>query len=326
MEVTRSQFTELLKKDMYLYSMESYSQLSPVYPQLFEVVGSQSAYEQETIGIYGNSFVEKPETEKITFHNPLEGYTIYSKNRTFADGIEVSMEMAEDTPPEKIRNFVLTQAQKWTEESERAKELHCAKFFNYGGYTAGHDVFNAKITGVTPSGAPTALCYDGKPLFNLSNNLRALYPGGSAAYYNGLALALSAANLETAYLLMTVTNNVDGAGRKINLMPENLIIPPQLMFTAKNILESSGVNGSANNDINPVQNLLKPIVWQYLTDTDAWFIGTPKKALRFHNRKPLTFDFWQDPVTKSYFATAIMRFGAYVKDWRYLVGSQFSTS
>lgn len=326
MEVTRSQFTEAVKKDMYAYSIEAYQGLTPMYPNLFEVIGSNSAYEQETRAIYGNIFVEKPETEKIVFHNPLEGYTIYSKNRTFSDGLEFSMEIVEDTPPEKIRNIVTQFASKWTEEAERTKDLHAAKFFNYGGYTAGHDVFNAKITGVTPSGAPTALCFDGKPFFNLSNNLRALYPGGTAAYYNGLASAFSAANLETAYLRMISTNNVDGAGRKIVLQPDTILIPPALMFTVKNVLEASGVTGSGNNDINPVKGLLTPKVWQLLSDSDAWFIGTAKKGLVFHNRKPLTFDFWQDPITKAYYATAIMRFGAYVSDWRYWVGSQFSTS
>ncbi len=326
MEVVRSQFTELLKADLYAYALESYNALPKVHEQIFAVKGSTSAYEQSTTAIRGNTFVEKPETEQIVFHNPLEGYTVFSKNRTFADGVQFSMEMVEDTPPEKIANLVLEYASGWGEELARKKELFAAQFFNYGGYTAGHDTFNSSITGVTPDGAPTALCYDGKPLFNLAGNERPLYPGGSASYYNGFALDLTSSNLITAYQQMTVTNNVDGNGRKIDLRPDTLLVPSQLIFEARNILNAGGVLGSANNDINKTQNLLQPLEWQYLTDTNAWFVLQSKKGLVFHNRKPLELDFWQDKTTKSYYATAIARFGAFVKDFRYQVGSNFATS
>lgn len=326
MPAVRSQFTEGLRKDMYAYAFEAYDSLDLVHEKLFDVIGSSSAYEQSTNVIGAGSLEEKPEGEKILFENAMEGYTIYGKNRTYAKGIEFYMELVEDMEPAKIANIVTEYARGWGEMYGIKKEELAANFFNYGGFTAGHDTFNAKITGVTPSDAPTALCYDGKPLFNLSGNERPLYPGQTAAYYNGLALPLTADNIKTLYLRMTSTNNVNSRGKKIALKPDIILVPSALTFTADVILKSTNVVNSANNDVNPVQNIVTKQEWQYLSDTDAWFLMTTKKGLKFHNRKPLTFDFWQDSETGSYFASALARFGAHVKDWRFQAGSNFSTS
>jgi len=327
MGVVRSQFTEGLKADMYAYGFEAYDSLPPVHEQIFEVIGSSKAYEQSTSVIRGNDLKEKAENEPILYSNPLEGYTIYGKNRTFADGVEFSMEMVEDMPSEKIANIVLEYARGWGLETIRAKEEFAAQFFNEGFKTAGHDCFSANITGVTPSDAPTALLYDGKPFFNLSNNTRGLYPGATAAYYNGFSSStLSETNLQTIYLHMVSTNNIDGQGKKINLMPNVLLIPSALRFTAKKLLETDRVVGSGNNDINTVQNLLTPIEWQYLTDTDAYFLGAQKRGMKFHNRKPLTFDFYQNDTNKSYRADVVVRWGAHVYDWRFWAGANGATS
>uniref|UniRef100_A0A6M3ILR4 Putative capsid protein n=1 Tax=viral metagenome TaxID=1070528 RepID=A0A6M3ILR4_9ZZZZ len=327
MPVVRNQFTKGMVKDMYAYGVTAYEQLPSVHDKVFEVIGSTTAYEQETQVLDAGELVEKPEHEPIVYENAMEGYTIYGKNRTYGKGIEFSMELVEDMPPEKIANIVRYYAALWAKRLVQKKEEFAAGFFNYGGYTAGHDTFNAKITGVTPSDAPTALCYDGKPFFNLSGNNRPLYPGGTASYYNALALDLNTTNLETAYTLFTSTNNVDSRGKKIMQQPDALIIPSGLKFTAMKLLNSTNVVGSANNDVNTVQNIVPNLIeWQYLTDTDAWFLAKLKQGLKFHNRKPLTYDFWQDEDTGGYKAKVIARFGAYVYDWRSWVGSNLSTS
>lgn len=327
MAVKRNEFTEGLKADMYAYGFRAYDSLPPVHEQVFEVIGSSKAYEQTTSVIAGNELTEKPEGERIVYRNPIEGFTVYGKNRTFADGVEFSMEMVDDMPAEKIANIVTSYAAKWGQATIRKKEEFAAAFFNEGFKTAGHDTFSAFISNVTPSDAPTALLYDGKPFFNLSNNLRGLYPGATAAYYNGFsATTLSEANLTSIYLHMTATNNVDEQGKKINLKPNVLLIPSALRFTAKKILETDRVVGSGNNDINTAQNLLTPIEWQYLTDTDAYFLGASKMGIKFHNRQALTFDFYQDEDTKGYKANVVVRWGAHVYDWRFWAGANGATS
>ncbi len=313
----RNSFTEAVRRDMYKVGFEVRDALPAVHEDIFEVTGSTGAYEQTTEILGAGNLNEKPETEKIVFENAMEGFTVYGKNRTYAKGIEFSMETVEDISPDKVANIVTDYAKRWGERYIQKKEKFAADFFINGGLTAGHDTFSAKITGVTPTDANTALTYDGYPFFNLSNNLRPLYPGGTGTYYNGLANALSQANLQTSYLRAVSTNNIDSRGEKIALKPDVLIVPSALTFTADVILQTTNVIGSGNNDVNPMNNILRKIEWQYLTDTDAWFIGLAKKGLKFHNRKGLTFDFWQDRETSGYKASVIARWGAHVYDWRY---------
>jgi hypothetical protein len=68
---------------------------------------------------------------------------------------------------------------------------------------------------------------------------------------------------------------VDDRSLKVRALPKCLVVPTQLNFTARKLLESSGIVGSADNDINPIPGLFQDLVVSpYLTDTDAWFIVT----------------------------------------------------
>jgi len=319
----RSQWTELLTRDMYKYMFEEYDQLPTVFSKIFEVENITSAYVKETTAIGMGQLTERKEGSRIISSNPLEGFTAVGKARTWSDGFEVTMEMDEDTPPEKIANFAKSVASSWAEGVVQSQETFTANFFNYGGYTSGHDIFNNTITGVVDDDGGD-LIYDGKPFFALSGNNHTNKAGST--YYNGLALALTGDNLQTAYNLMTVTNNYNERGQKVSIKPDTLLIPPNLRFTAKTILESERVPGNANNDINAVQNIVEPIEWEYLTDTDAWFLGKRLKGIKVLNRRIPIIEFYKNPETKAIYVTIDARWGAFVKNWRYWLGSNFSTS
>lgn len=323
MGVFRNQFTKLMQKDMYKWFFESYDRQPTVYDKIFRVEQSDSAYERSTTGIGMGALDETPEGNDVQEGNPLEGFTVIGKNRSFRKSVSLTEEFSEDTPPEKIANFLKQLTGTWGEGVIISKETFAAKFFNRGGLTAGDDVFNNTITGVVddPNGG---LCYDGKPFFNLSGNLRSSKGGGT--YYNGIASALSDTTLQTAYNLMTVTNNRNERDDLVQIMPNVLLIPGALRFTAKKVLESEWILGSANNDVNVVQNLVKPIEWQYLTDTDAWFLGTAGMGLVWQERKEPVIDFYQNDVNNKYVAKISARWGARMDNWRYWVGSNFSTS
>ena len=62
------------------------------------------------------------------------------------------------------------------------------------------------------------------------------------------------------------------------------------------------------------------------TDTDAWFVGKRQNGVRFVERKQPMIDFYQDEISKKYYATIDARWGGYVYDWRFWVGSNLSTS
>ena len=320
----RSQFTELMTRDMYGWFLERYDSFSPVYPQVFQVEQMISAYDKMTSGLGLGKLSERKEGDEIVASNLLEGFTVLCKARTFSDSYYMTMEFVEDTPVEKIANILKSYSATWGEGVVSTKEQFAANFFNKGGFTLGHEVFNNTITGVVddPQGD---LIYDGKPFFALTANNHPAKDGST--YYNSLgALSLSSANLQTAYNLMTVTNNRNERGEIISLYPNVLLIPPQLHFTAKTLLESELAPGGANNDKNAVQNLVTPLEWQYLTDIDGWFLGAKQKGLKFYERKSPVIDFYQDETSKKFYATIDTRFGATVDNFRYWVAANISTA
>jgi hypothetical protein len=114
---------------------------------------------------------------------------------------------------------------------------------------------------------------DGKPL------CAADHPNKSGGVWsNTLATPadLSEAALEQACI--DISKFKTDRGLTIAIMPEKLIIPAELEFDAFRILESIGQSGTPNNDINALRaskKFPKGIkVNNYLTDPDAWFIGT----------------------------------------------------
>ena len=321
----RSEFTELMTRDMYGWFMESYDQLQPVYPQIFDVQPLVGAYDQDTAGIGLGQLSERAEGDDIVASNPLEGYTVIGKARTFSDSFYLTMEFVEDSTPEKMSSVMSSFASTWASGVINSKETFAAKFFNYGGYTSGrHDTFDNTITGVITDSSGDFI-YTGKPFFALTANNHPAKDGSS--YFNSLgALSLTVTNLQTAYNQVTVTNNYDERGEKIMLKPDSLVIPPALRFTAQTILSSNLLPGGANNDINTAQNLVSPIEWQYLTDTNGWFVGSRGKGIKFLERKAPVIDFYQDELSKKFYATIDARFGGVVNNWRYWVAANISTS
>ena len=320
----RSQFTELMTRDMYDWFLEVYDQLSAVYPLVFDVRPLTSAYDQSTAGIGLGQLSERTEGTNIIASNPLEGYTVIGKARTFSDSFSLSAEFVEDADPGKMANAMSDFAGTWAQGVVNSKENFASNFFNKGGFTAGHDVFNNNITGVV-SDPENDLIYTGKPFFALTGNNHDAKDGSS--YFNsGGALSLTATNLKTGYNRMTISNAFDERGEKIQLRPDTLLVPPNLRFTGKTILESDNVVGSANNDINDVQGIVSLLEWNYLTDTDGWFLGMKQKGLRFLERKAPVLDFFQDEKSKRFYATIDARWGAVVTDWRFWYAANISTS
>ena len=320
----RYDFPKLLVKDSYKFFFEAYDRNPVLYPQIFSTVTSTSAFEQKTNALRDIKLKKKKEGDPVIKANALEGWTVYGKNETYGSKFEFTLELQKDTPAEKIANIVQEVASGWGEGLAVTKETYYATVFNKGGFTSGDGIFNGSITGIVtdPSGD---LIYDGKPLFTLTGNARTAKSG--TTYYNSIASNnLSVANLQTAYSLMTSTNGYDDNGDRIYLKPDTLLIPQALHFTAKSVLENEWVGGNANLDKNPVQALVQPLEWAYLTDTDAWFLGMKGKGIYALERQAPTIEYYQDNDTKSYYVSIIARWGLMIDNWRYWVGSNLSTS
>lgn len=310
--VRRSDFSEAMKKDMYDYYLdwEKYDEISPVYEQLFDIMPSQAAYEKFNSAIGLGDLLEKPEGEDLKADAPLEGYTIYCKNRTYGRMVRFTMESVDDN--QKFPNFLRTVVGTWKEALMRTKDRFYVKFFNYGPLTAGDSVFDNTITGLVTDTSGDFI-YDGLPFFDTVHPDKV----GNTYANHTASRALTHANLETTWLTFTNTNNRDERGNEIDMMPDTLLIPAGLRFTADRILKSQLYPGSADNDINTLNGIVTPLIWQRLSDTDGWFLGNKDKGLMGLDRMAPEFDFYQDETSKDYYATVIYRFGGCVTNWRF---------
>lgn len=318
----RSNFPELVKRQAYEYFFERYDGLEPVYPRVFEVLPSTRAFEQGTAAVGMGQLQEKPEGTSIRYRDPVEGHTWYIKMKTFADGFILTDEFLQDADDGRIEGFIREAAASWGEGVRMTEEAACARLFNKGALSAGDaPAFDGTVPGVVQDPSPKFI-YDGKPFFATDHASLA----GSTYANLTASLPLTVANLETAWGAITNTNARNERDEPVRIAPNVLLVPQELEFTAKTILRSVLLPGSPNNDINPVSELLEPVVWRYLEDTDGWFVGASKRGLRFYDRTPPTISVTQDPETKNWRVDVVRRFGVGVTNWRYWYAANVAQS
>ena len=318
--VMRNQFTEALKKDAYRWYFESYPEKPPVYQELFEVVPSDAAYDMFTSAVGLGELLEKPEGEDLQADRPMEAYTIVCKNRTFGRLVRFSYETVQDV--KKVSNLLQTTIGKWASSVVETKEKFHAKLFNYGAYTAGNDVFNNTITDVITDSSGN-LIYDGKALFATDHPDKV---GNTYSNYES-ADSLTPDNLKANHLIFTSTNNRNERGQIIDWMPDTLLVPPALTFTAREILNTTAIPYSQDNTINVLAGgFLGVQEWSYLTDTDGWFLLKKKVGLMSTARQDVVMDVWSDETNLDLFCSVNLRFGAAVTNWRGAFACNISSS
>jgi phage major head subunit gpT-like protein len=159
--------------------------------------------------------------------------------------------------------------------------------------------------------------YDGVPLFSDSHPL---IKGGTADNLMS-ASALNDANLKTGITMMR-TNMKSEEGLKIQARAKKLVGAPDLEFTMLTLLQSTGVVGSANNDTIVLRGRLQPVVLDYLTDTNAWFLIDPQLAqLIFFWRVKPEFNKAEnfDGMVAKF--RGYLRFSCGYSDWRGIIGN-----
>jgi hypothetical protein len=217
----------------------------------------------------------------------------------------------------KIPNMIREFSEQWGQRAPQQKEQMVADVFQKGTLSAGDvTVFNGTYPNETDDNV--GLIYDGKPFFAASGNGHPLLAGTSTLVNLTVSAALSSSTLQTTLTTMRTTNAIDDREKKIMVMPNVLLVPPGLEFTAKTIVNSALVPGSANNDVNVVQGIVQPIVWRYLTDdSDAWWVGaTGTGGVRVYDSGMPVINTGIDPRTRDLIVTAEFYFGVGVTDWR----------
>ena len=277
---------------------KTYAEKPLVCDMVFDTSTSDKAYEEyvEETG-FGLAPI-KPEGASTSYDTDGQGFVARINNVTYSLGAIVTIEAIDDNQYE---NVAKAKAKKLARSMRQTKENVYANILNRG--------FNSGFVGG-----------DGKEL------LATDHPSLSGSQSNELAVAadLSEASLED--LLTQIRGSRDSRGLRIQLKGMTLVVPPALEFVARRIMESVNQSGSANNDINAIRaSGMLPggvVVWDYLTDSDAWFIKTDADTgLIRQTRKALAFMQDNDFDTSNARMKAMERYGAGWGDWRGIYGS-----
>lgn len=165
---------------------------------------------------------------------------------------------------------------------------------------------------------------DGVPLFSASHPLLAPSAGTGS---NTLAVAADLSSTSLKDLLTVLRKTADTAGNNVMLRAKKLLVPPELEFVAWELLHSAYLPDTPNNNLSSVgpesDHRLDPMVWNYLTDSDAFF-------LLADNVEHDLYFFWdKQPEVKSMMefktdvalSRILTRFTVGYSDWRGVVGT-----
>jgi hypothetical protein len=267
---------------------KAYNDYPTEYDAIFEKRTSQKAFEEDVgISSFGLA-VQKAEGAPISYDSERQGFITRYQHVVFALGFIITREMMEDDQYDIVGQ---RKAQGLARSIRQTKEINGANIYNRA--------FNSSYVGG-----------DGVSMLNSAHpNIK----GGT--YSNILATAsdLSEAALEQAHI--DIAAFTDDAGLLIAARPKTLIIPRQLIFEAKRILNSDGRPGTNNNDLNALKDMGivgSTVVNHYLTDADAWFLLTdvPNGPAYFERRADeFAMDNDFDTENAKYKATSRYSFG-----------------
>jgi len=152
----------------------------------------------------------------------------------------------------------------------------------------------------------------------LNTAFNSSYPGGdgvslintahpivNGTFSNQLATAAVLSQTSLEQMLIQVRQAVDNNGKRIRLVPKQLVVAPGNVFQSEVLLKSVLRAGNANNDVNPIKSigLLDggSTVLSRLTSANAWWVQTDapeglKLLMRRRLEKTMEGDFETDSM------------------------------
>lgn len=296
--IVRGQMAFLLAPGLNLMTYGRYRERPEEYRRYVNVKDSARAYE-ESQAISGlGPLAKKGELETTILDEPIKLGGVRWIHDTFALGFAISKEMMDDDQYGAMRDL----AGQLGKSSRFTAELY------------GHDVFNNGFTTAKYVGR------DGKALFAVDHPVQGT--GGIYANRPAVDVDISEAAIEAA--IQAYDNQIDDRGMPIDMQPAVLLISPENEFLAARLLNSALFPGTNNNDINPIQGRLRPVVSHYLVDKDAWFVLTDPSDLgiKMYWREMPDTKTWDDDDADAVFHKIRQRHSIGFDDWRGTYASQ----
>ena len=274
---TAAEFHDNLDRNIHGLLGKEYKELKSIWRQYYDIKNAEKRSELVT-GVVGMGDVpEKPEGDPYTSDVIQAGYTKEFLHTEFGLMFEVTQTALEDD-----RYDVLSDYAKWLMFSAKVvEEKRAALLFNNG--------FN------------TEQSPDGVSIFNATHVLK---NGTTARNQLAAAADLSWTSLQQA--LVDWQRETKFESGQFMQPAENLIllVPPELEFTAHQIVTSTLRPDVSDNGVNSIKSLrdIKVVKNVYLTDPDAWFLLAANKThgFRSYTRVPMSMEpAMTDPRTRN---------------------------
>jgi len=281
---------ELLPGLNAVFGME-YGEVNDEHKSLYEIESSDRAFEEEVLFTGFGAAPTKNEGAAVVYDDAGESFTARYTNETIALAFAITEEAMEDNLYD---TFAKLRAKGLARAMANTKQVKAAKLYNEGFTTAQGD---------------------GVSLFNTAHPT----VGDGNQSNIGTAAAISEASLESA--VIAIQKFKDDRGILIGSSAVSLHVPVDLMFTCDVLLNTPGIVGSADNDINSVRNLgVFPSGYmtnRRFTDVNAFFIKTDvPNGSKMFNRTPLQTKMEPDFDTGNLRFKARERYSFGVSDWR----------
>ena len=282
---------------------EEYKQLQSMIPELYTDVPSNGRN-----NMMWSEVGTLPDFDQFSgmvgYHSQNQGYDTTATYLEFTNGIQVERKFFDDEQ----YNVIDQRPRALAASAARTREKHGAAPFN--------NAFAVDTTFYSNSEA-VALC----------SNSHTTTSGASTAngFDNLVTTQLSAVALAAARIQM-VGFRGDQAER-IQVVPDQILGPPDLYETAYEIIASSGKVNTADNNRNVHEGKYTFIEWNYLPDTKNWFLmdSTMRRNMLFWvDRIPLEFGMIEDFDTFTAKWRAYMRYAYAHVNWRWILGAQVS--
>jgi len=301
MPMRSSNWAELLLPTIYNF-YDIGRQLRPeLRPQIYNIQTSSRA-DERNVGYGGiapdawDNYEASGVKGRVDFD---KGYTATYEHQEYVVTFEVERKLLDDdqygiVAGERARKLGVSATQKM--------EIDAASVFN--------NAFSSSYTGA-----------DGKALCSTTHPRN---PNKSGNLVNAGTSALTKASVSETRQAMMSTE--DDAGNILGMMPNALMVPPELEDTALEIVNSLQDPASANNAINPQAGRFTVIPWHYLSDSNNWFMMDTvwmNLSLKWYNRTPLEISVADQTATEAVYE-AYMRYSYGWDDWRWVYGHNVS--
>lgn len=231
---------------------------------------------------------------QIDYRGADPDFSVTYTHTEYADGFKVERKLFDDMQYEGIFSAPAEMGTAFG----RKREKDAASVFNNAFTTEGYD--------------SAELCADDHPRSE----------SDTTAVDNEATLALGKANLDTVRQQLRAL--VDSEGELVSINPDILLVPPELEMTAFELVRSQRDPETADNAENLFYRSLQMVVWDYLTDANAWFLidsVLAKRYLKWYDRISTEFGATGDFDTMQRKYRGYMRYSFGWSDFRWVVGS-----